>query len=153
LKISICCAAALFLGGCSGAEPSLAPFTGCYKPLLHPGLDPANRVSSERDWMRFDTLPEPRATGRKAYRVEFDKSLLPVHLFTGWWRPVSRDSIELVWSTGTFSQKYLMRRSGDTLIGRIISSNDLGDSRELRQGVTTVRQDPHATSCQSPPVR
>lgn len=138
----LCIPLAFLLVACREAGPDVAAFAGCYAPLLHPELDGAGGATGTRSWMRLDSTLEVRAVGGPAYRVGFDSSLARTNLWKGWWRPVGRDSVEVVWSTGTFSREYRLGMSGQRMAGRVTVSNDLGSEKTLDETVEIVRVAP-----------
>src|SRR5688572_13424653 len=105
---------AVLIAGCSEGGSNPSAFAGCYTPALHPDVDVA-QSSASQTWMRLDTTVHASATGATAYTVSVG-GLTPDAMsfpWRGWWSPLGADSLEVIWTSGTFGLMYGLRLRSD----------------------------------------
>lgn len=134
------------LTGCRAREMDYLSVVGCYAPALHPEVQAEVGKKPIESWMFLDSIPEARAIGPVAYRVRIDPALVQGSLWTGWWRPVSSDSIEVVWSAVGFTRSYTLAVRADSLIGGVKLTTDLGAERHPLDTAVSVKSKPRDSS-------
>lgn len=135
------CALALALVACR--PPDSAQFVGCYDAAVGPSPNRGTSDTLTGGWVRLDSA---RAAIRGEFRIRTRADLSKNYYITGYWKPLSRDSISVVWGVIHAGPSYRLKYSNQILsgTGEVAGAQVYGIQGKRWAAVA------HAVACDSP---
>lgn len=107
----------LLLGTGCRPNPSLPSVVGCYEPVMGPirSSTPTEESGGIAEWIMLDSA-QARLPG--TYRLRMAEAPSSSMFVRGWWRWITKDSIEVRWATPHAGPIYRLHRDSAGLAGR-----------------------------------